>query len=113
MYVDARLGVVPRAAASVLEAAGFGTAVAGELAVEDIIQLAKQLDFRHTAFAGNPFTHRQVVLQVNVRRGISFQHRVLVHGVVQILTTDDVGLDGADVYKKEKLKPINNQISNT
>ena len=50
MHIDAGLCVVPRASAAVHEPACFRAAVAGELGIEDVIQLAQQFDLRHPLF---------------------------------------------------------------
>ena len=83
MDIDARLCVVPWPAGStVLIVRAVATAVACVLVVEDIVDLAKQLDVR----AALVLLQRQGVLQVHIRCSISFDIRCLkVRGLPHLL----------------------------
>ena len=56
--VDAGLGVIPCTTATVSKSTGFGTSVAGELGIEEVVELAEQPHLRNTASLAQPLLHR-------------------------------------------------------
>ena len=91
MHIDASLGIVPTATATIHKAASLRTAIIGILGIEDIINLAQEADVRSIILLA-PLLHWQAVLEIEIRGRIRTKHGILVLRIVEILFAHDIGL---------------------